>query len=271
MRDDPITRLAAANPVPHDGPTRAPEARGHGRRRRRLTLGVVVAAGAIAVVLAATPAWALVRDVLPFWDQPSAPASLIHFLSEDDGPDGPQPDLANVREVLQADLGGLTYTLYVSPTKNPAYLGYCAYWSTNGSPGFGECPNAKQDHPLVMDALPDLVHPHDASQLPTHDGWPVPPSGIHHLAEHTVVDFFMGEAWSPTARVVVHFSDGTTAQPEITWVSAPIDTGFWAYQVPNDKQSETDYVTEVDAYDANGKLLEQVPITAPTASATTGQ
>ena len=83
MKNDLIRRLAAANPVPHGGPLRALEAQGHGRRRRRLTLGIVIAAGVIGVVLVATPAWALVRDVLPFWDQPSAPPRVIVQFSEE--------------------------------------------------------------------------------------------------------------------------------------------------------------------------------------------
>ena len=279
MRDDPITRLAAANPVPHDDPLRALEAQGHGRRRRRIMLGVVVAAGVLAVVLGAAPARALVRDVLPFWDQPSAPPKvMVDFLALD-WPGGPHANPANVRAIIQADLGGRNYTLYVAPAKNPAY-GYCYEWSNSiksfGGLGGGCTRPRRESDRGAMSFQPDLVHPHDASQLPTHNGWPIPPSGIHHLTEHAVVDFLTGEAWSPVDSVVIHFSDGTTAQPEITWVSAPINTGFWVDQVPNDKQSVTDHVTEVDAYDSNGNLIERspqplTPVAPPAGSATTGK
>jgi hypothetical protein len=89
---------------------------------------------------------------------------------------------------------------------------------------------------------------------------------MRDLHQQGVTYWLTVDAASPTVtNVVIHFSDGTTVQPEVAWVSAPINAGFFAYQVPNDKQSATNHVTEVDAYDANGKLVEQQPM-APMAS-----
>ena len=261
MRDDPITRLAAANPVPHDGRLQARETQGHGLRRRRITLGIVVAAGIIAVVLAATPAWALVRDVLPFWNQPTAPQSIKVDFSTLNSPDAPpgmsaNADVADTREVMQADLGGKTRTLYVSPAKNS---GYCFEWSDS----VGGCNTVPQQQPL--DVSSSQGPPHDASQPPVTR---IPISEMD-TAQTTFVSYWMAiDAVSPTiASVVIQFSDGTTVQPQLTWVSAPINAGFYAYEVPNDKQSATDHVTEVRAYDANGNLVETQPM-APMASPT---
>lgn len=281
MRDDPIMRLAAANPVPHDGPLRALDAHGNGRRRRRIALGIVVAAGVIAVVLVATPAWALVHDVLPFSDQPSAPPSVVKdyfsWSNQDDPPNtplpemSPQADLANVRAVMEAEFGGKTHTLYVSPAKNSRFE-FCSAWS---DVGFSSCLHAWADQSGPMGIYPDIVYPHDASQPAqpiTVMMTPGEPVDVHRR-EHGVPDWLTGEVASPTvASVVIRFSDGTTAQPEITFVSDPINAGFFAYQVPNDMQSATNHVTEVDAYDSNGNRIERqpmAPMAPPTGSATT--
>ena len=44
--------------------------------RRRALVTVLAAAALVAAIVAATPAWALVRQVLPFWNQPTAPQSV---------------------------------------------------------------------------------------------------------------------------------------------------------------------------------------------------
>jgi hypothetical protein len=54
--------------------------------------------------------------------------------------------------------------------------------------------------------------------------------------------------------VVVKFSDGGTVRPRMVWVSAPIDAGFFAYDVPAGKQTSRAHVTAVDAYDRKGRL-----------------
>jgi hypothetical protein len=221
--------------------------------RPRFALPALGAVGA-AVILAATPAWALVRDALPFWSQPSAPQSVkVDFstLNSPAAPPGmnPKADVANTREVMTADFGGKTHTLYVSPAKNS---GYCFEWSDS----VGGCNTVPDQFPLDVSAT--IVPPHDASQPPQTV---IPQSEMQDLHQHGVTPWLAVDAASPTvAQVVIHFSDGTTVQPEITWVSDPINAGFFAYQVPNNRQSATDHVTEVDAYDASGNLVERQPM-----------
>jgi hypothetical protein len=41
---------------------------------RRVLVSAIAATAVLVTVLLAAPAWALVRDVLPFWNQPSAPS-----------------------------------------------------------------------------------------------------------------------------------------------------------------------------------------------------
>jgi hypothetical protein len=244
--------------------------------RRRWPLIAMAAAAVLAVVLVATPAWALVRDVLPFFNQPSAPSSvMVNFSAAMDAPDippatSPQADAGNAREIMQANFGGETHTLYVAPVKNNQFA-YCEWWSGE----FGSCPRAWADQSGPMGVFPNIVFPHDASQPAQPIRVMLPPSEQLDLARHGVPDWLVVDVASPTvANVVIHFSDGTTVQPEITFVSDPINAGFVAYQVPNDQQSATNHVTEIDAYDSNGNLIERqplAPMTAPTGSATTGR
>ena len=225
----------------------------HGVRRRWPVIAIGAAA-VLAAILVATPAWALVRDVLPFWGQPSAPQSVkVDFstLNSPAAPPGmnPEADVANTREVMQADFGGKTHTLYVSPAKNS---GYCFIWSDSA----GGCNTNPDKFPLDVSAT--IVPPHDSSQPPQTV---IPQSEMRDLHQHGVTYWLTVDAASPTVtNVVIHFSDGSTVQPEVTWVSAPINAGFFAYEVPNDKQSATDHVTQVDAYDAHGNLVEQQPM-----------
>ncbi len=46
----------------------------------------------------------------------------------------------------------------------------------------------------------------------------------------------IGTVSSPEiSEVKIDFTDGTTAVPAVTWVSDPIDAGFFYYEVPRDK------------------------------------
>ena len=102
------------------------------------------------------------------------------------------------------------------------------------------------------------IPPHDPSQpaqttnIPANRGYP----------QNGVPLWVTGSAISPTVSdVVIRFSDGSSVHPHIVWVSAPINAGFFAYDIPNDQQSSEDHATEVDAYDQNGKLVSKDTIT----------
>src|SRR3954466_1051294 len=116
MTDELIARLAAANPVPNDGPLhRVEPVRVRSSRvavRRRWPMIAIAAAALLAAIFVATPAWALVRDVLPFWNQPSAPSSAkVVFSHMNRVPrGGPPPGMSpravsgNAREIEQATI-----------------------------------------------------------------------------------------------------------------------------------------------------------------------
>lgn len=55
------------------------------------------------------------------------------------------------------------------------------------------------------------------------------------------------------SSVRIEFTDGTSATPEISWLSEPINAGFFVYDIPPGKT-----VTQIDAYRSGG-LRAQVP------------
>jgi hypothetical protein len=234
-----LVELGRANPVSLDDarrladelglPARVFAARGGtsqparkaGPRPLVWALAALVVLGAVVV---ATPAWGLVRGVLPFWDQPTAPQSVqVQFFSLNAGaPRGmsPRAVAGETRELGQFTLGGSTRTLWVAPARNG---GFCSLWLPAGG---GGC--STSGHPLSTGALLRRGRP----------AW---------LTGDVIA--------SAVGDVVVRFSDGSTVRPRIVWVSAPIDAGFFAYDVPADGQTSRVHVTAVDAYDRNGTLV----------------
>jgi hypothetical protein len=184
----------------------------------------LVAAALVAAIAVATPARALVRGILPFWDQPTAPQSVqVQFFSLNAGaPRGMSPHAVagETREVGRFAFGGSTKTLWVAPARNG---GFCSLWLPAGG---GGC--STSGHPLSTGALLRVGRP----------AW------------------VTGDATAPSVGdVVIRLSDGSTVQPRIVWVSAPISAGFFAYDVPAAQQTSRVHVTAVDAYDRNGRLV----------------
>jgi hypothetical protein len=192
--------------------------------RRRAYVPVLAAATLIAAIVAATPAWGLVRQVLPFWNQPKAPGSVrVQFWSLNAGaPPGmsPQAVSGETREVGRFVFGGSTHTLWVAPAKNG---GFCSLWLPAGG---GGC--SLSSRPLSTGAL----------------------------LRRGVPEWITGDALSPAVSdVVIRFSDGSSVHPRIVWVSSPIDAGFFAYDVPTGRQTARDHVTAVEAFDRRGTLV----------------
>jgi hypothetical protein len=235
-----LTDLRAANPVSLDDARRLADAlhlhsrvlsagnepiasRAARPARRRVVVLVLAAAAVLAAILVATPAWALVRDVLPFWNQPTAPPSVqVQFWSLNAGaPRGMSPNAVagETREVGRFTFGGFTRTLWVSPARNG---GFCSLWLPQGG---GGCSTAGR--PLSTGAL----------------------------LRGGVPEWITGDAIAPVSDVVIRFSDGTLVHPRIVWVSAPIDAGFFAYDVPASEQTSQAHVASIAAYDGNGLLV----------------
>jgi hypothetical protein len=192
---------------------------------RRVLFPLLAACILLGAILFATPAWALIRDVLPFWSQPRAPQAVqVHFSSLNLGASAgmsPRAVSGETREVGRFTFGGSTHTLWVAPAENG---GFCSLWLPLGG---GGCSTLGK--PLSTGALLRLGQP----------------------------EWITGDALAPAVSdVMIRFSDGATVMPRIVWVSAPINAGFFAYDVPSGRRTGRIHVTGIDAYDRNGRLVD---------------
>lgn len=221
-------------------------------RRRVRVAGVGALAAAAVAVLFATPALARLRDALTFWDAPAAPATItVQFSEMNTGaPAGMSPGAvaAETRRIGDFDFGGRTHTLWVAPTQAG---GFCFEWIG----GWGGCTSASPD-PLSWSG--DLIVPSDVPLADIPAG--ASPSEItaigaarHHLAVATWLSGYITAGTTTSVRI--RFSDGSTVSPEVTWVSQPIDAGFFAYDVPPNLRLHTDHVTTVEALDSTGAVV----------------
>jgi hypothetical protein len=52
----------------------------------------------------------------------------------------------------------------------------------------------------------------------------------------------------------MRFADGDAAEPEVVWVSEPINSGFFAYEIPTGREIES-----VVAFDEDGNVVTEAP------------
>jgi hypothetical protein len=246
-------RIAWQTPADGRGQARS-ELRFVSRRLGRPIM-VLVGATVVAVALAASPAFGFLKDsVLPFLGLEKAPASVqldFSSLSVGAAPGmDPRARGDQTRKVEVAVFGGAEHTLWVAPT---AAGGFCYEWTSH----YGGC---NTDGSATLDAagpalLPPGVQapttPADASQA---DKIAAIEKG-HALATVTpwIVGYVSGS--KDVHTVQVRFSDGSTARPPITWISAPINAGFYSYDVPPGEQTSTNHVTAVDALSTDGTVI----------------
>lgn len=178
------------------------------RRVRRRSLRLVVAAGALVLagVLGVGAALGLYPEALPFQSLQPAPAPVVRNFSSLDvtAPRGMAPDViaGEARKVVALPLStGKIWTVWVAPTR---------------SGGF--CLSSGCDRDRVIPFAPTLAVP-----------GPISPTG--EILRPPVI--FEGDTLINGASTLkVEFDDGTSARTQLVWVSAPIDAGFFAYEVP---------------------------------------
>jgi hypothetical protein len=228
-------------------------------RRRGLARRSVLVLAAVAVLVAAVaaiPALGFVREALPFWSAAQAPPKVqVDFSSMNTGaPAGMSPKAiaSDTREIGQFAFGGSSHTLWVAPSEDG---GFCFEWIG----GWGGC-NISRD-PFTWNG--DLV-------IPAGAGAPTVPAGAtpaevakaaleaHRLAVPRWISGYVDA--SRVYDVTITFTDGTVVHPQITWVSAPINAGFFAYDVPTHYQTEDNHLVNVSALEASGGIVKQQPL-----------
>ena len=185
------------------------------RARKILSIGAVAAVILVATAVVAGPAFGLrLGSIINFWSSAGAPAHVRHDFSGFDlgAPPGLAPGAiaSQTRRITVTQFGGGSHTLYVSPTKSG---GFCFTWTD----AVGGC-----------DQL---------GTVPLNISW-----GPHQVLG-TVASAYV-------STVKIAFDDGTLTEPQITWVSGPINAGFFAYAIPAGKT-----VAQIDGYNATGTLV----------------
>lgn len=215
------------------------------RRRAPIRVGLVAAVAVLAATVTAV-AFGWPGRVVDFFKAPPAPQSVKAFFGAHHlgipGGVSPQTKLGQPREIMTAtfDANNLPpqnatlHTLYVAPRTGG---GFCYLWTDYG----GSC-----------------ADPQDAAQATTKPA--ARPMGLSWL-EHDYVGFVDGWARGGAETVEAHFADGTTASIPVTWVSAPISAGFFAYVVPAEHQTRGDALAAVVALDVDGNVVDKQTFT----------
>lgn len=226
-----VVGVAPAIRIPHQRRSRT---RGHAR------LGLVLSAIALAVAVTAV-AFGWPSDFVNFLSAPSAPSKVKNSFGAQNviAPPGmnPQAIPGKARRIMAArfDATGIHpgkggwHVLYVAPT-GPG--GFCFEWSHFTGSCFeptraANTPVARAAGPLGVTWLGD-----DFPQV---------------LAGYVRT----GETKSLEAR----FAGGASVDIPVTWVSAPINAGFFIYIVPPAHRSTASAVRSIVALDANGKVI----------------
>lgn len=211
-----------------------------GRRRSRRGRLVAIVAALLAVAVAA-PALGLHEPILRFFEGEPAPEQIVKgFATLDDG--APIPEwrtgviAGETRKVMEAYFADKLHTLFVAPTK---YGGLCEQWSRAG----GGC-DRLGTVPLSISWGRSGSIPAGSDGLPDLDKYP--PDYIEGFAHSKWVD-----------RVEIRFEDGAVVRPDVVWVGAPIDAGFFAYDVPREHLRLGHRISAVVALDVDGNLVTE--------------
>ena len=203
-------------------------------RLRRPSARLLVSLAVLLVgALLVAPAFGFHVPGLDFFHGEQAPPRVVHEFSQlgVGAPPGMDPNVVagDTRKVETVRVSGSVQTLWVAPTRAG---GLCYVWTDLG----GGC-----------DRL---------GTTPLDIGWSIGGGGADKISGHVSAAY--------VDRVEIRFADGTTVTPEITWVSAPINAGFFRSVFSADQQRPGHEVRSVVAFDKDGNVVteEAAPGTA---------
>jgi len=203
----------------------------------------LAAAGILLLVLLATPAFGLRQALLDLVGrenvsfEQSEPAPLVVKRDFADlaigAPPGMNPEaIPNQTRRVIFDTGQRKQELFVTPTKRG---GFC--YTLKGR--FGGC----QRNEGAADRTPPLTLTYAAGAKP---GEPV---RVSHVGG-TILD-------ARVTRVTIEFGDGHETDVRFVWISSPISAGFFAYDLPRDRQEKVRGPRSVVARAEDGAILHR--------------
>jgi len=220
----------------------------NGRRRRR-RLAVVTVLGAV-VALGAPTALALRGAIVDFFESEPAPHRLVRDFARQDV--GAPPGLDNrviydqTRKIFERKLAnGTRLTLWVAPNRRG---GYCMALVGPGHPeGFG----------CLWEKRPPI-----SAGIGVRGA--ISPEGIIRNGP-VLVSGSVGNDQAET--IELHYRDGDVDRQALTWVSSPIDAGFFLFDVPEQHWGKDHQFDRLVLRDADGRELysEAIALHLPTA------
>ncbi|HEV8463293.1 MAG TPA: hypothetical protein VGQ38_21580 [Gaiellaceae bacterium] len=233
-----------ANPL-DDGDWNDVLGRANASGRRGVPTRIALAAAVVllaAIVTAAAFGWP--RTLVDFSTAPPAPERVKAFFGGHDVavPDGVSPwtKLGQAREIMTASFDAehldfdhpTMHRLYVAPREDG---GFCYLWTDLG----GSCADTE-----------------NAAKATTNPA--ARPLGLESL-ENDYVGFVTGWVRAGVQTLEARFADGTSVAIPVTWVSAPISAGFFAYVVTGKHLTRADALTSVVALDGTGNTVDKQP------------
>jgi hypothetical protein len=193
---------------------------------RRWVLALAVAAGLAGLIGAGG---AFHREVVDFFGADPAPEPIrIEFAKAGARANlmmGPGHTTHEAREVARFAVDGKQRPLWVAAVENGAF---CYRWHTMGSCG-------------------RLPHQGDAPRLGVGGR-----EGAHGL------NWLVSQVTDPRIhRLDLEYADGERVELPFVWVSAPIDAGFSAFQVPEERQQKGRHAVAVTGFDSEGDVVER--------------
>lgn len=218
---------------------------------RRTAIAATVAIGV--VVLFATPAFGLLRDLISRIDVPftgtSAPLEIkqqFYDLSLGIPPTlAPEAIPSQARKVASFRVAGKTHVLWVAPTRRG---GYC--WAFTR--GLGGCRSVRNTKPQTRTAR-GFVHPELLGVSFTESR---PGQALTSIA---------GDLLAPNAATLeLVYADRTTTRVRFYFVSKPIDAGFFFAAVPAGHSTAKTRAVAVVLRDKAGRVIARQPFTYET-------
>jgi hypothetical protein len=235
---------AAAAPAPGGTSPAKRSVRRSGLRRVPARVALVAAVLVLAFVVTAV-AFGWPQRIVDFFSSPPAPKGVQNGFARDNvgSPPGMDPraipgETKKITTLRLTVRGGRTrlYTLYVAPTKSG---GFCELW-TGVSGGCVSVKTLRRPEPLGVGYGGMRAFGNVNSAYPNE------------------VDGFVRRGATRTLEAL--FADGTTATILPTWVSAPINAGFFLYPVPHSHQNRAHALRSVVALDADGRVIGRYTI-----------
>jgi hypothetical protein len=197
------------------------------RTRRRRMVVIAVAAAVTAVVVGAGGAFH--REVVDFFSADPAPEPIrIEFAKQGARADfmmGPGHATHEAREVARFPVDGKQQPFWVAPVESG---GFCFRWHTMGSCG----------------------------RLPQQGS--APKIGLGGQEGSYGMNWLVSQVTDPRIhRLELEYADGERVELPFVWVSAPIDAGFTAFQVSEERQRKGRHAVAMTGYDVEGKVVER--------------